>query len=170
MAGNLKRLRRKTRVNQRNLASFMLSTYDSWGPFVISHRHLPWFDARHWRLLCKDWNEEWTAQVEVRLDISNECLTPLYLCLSNSLEKIMLYRSTFDGRILTYVDLLPSRNFFITKMSWKAAQMVKNDKRISFTFFDILFPWLVDPLNNDRWKPERLQSSLNKEDYEGNYQ
>ena len=74
MAGQIKRLRRKTTVSQSACSELLLLTSEWWMQFVLplgryEPRVYAIFWMKKWRLLCKAWREVWDQGFRVKLSL-----------------------------------------------------------------------------------------------------
>ena len=98
MAGQIKRLRRKTTVSQSACSELLLLTSEWWMQFVLplgryEPRVYAIFWMKKWRLLCKAWREVWDQGFRVRLFLHEDHVGELCYA-GGSYGDLMFYRDS----------------------------------------------------------------------------
>ena len=138
MAGTQKRLRRKTRVSEKNYEEVLLLTFRLWMPFLLPpdtrrqlhYQNFTWDWAKNERLLSKRFREAWNEQFHVILHVRTDYLRLLKEYVPS--HEIKFYRLDDDGHsILSYIlfEGFSSYEYCVVTMPWRAFQLLK-PKRI----------------------------------------
>ena len=160
MVGIMLRGPSATRLQHRNSADYMVSTFASWGPFLCPHFSWgsSWDQAQHWRLLCQLWKKSWNSKVKVVFNIEFDHLRKfehlgyVYEGLLRHGEHMVVFHSA-TWEINHPQAYKPVIEHYQATMSWNAAMhamceifydLFDGSHYIEYHFIDVFFHWQGD--------------------------
>ena len=133
MAGQIKRLRRKTTVSQSACSELLLLTSEWWMQFVLplgryEPRVYAIFWMKKWRLLSKSWREVWDQGFRVKLSLDQSHV--LELCSvafhSGVLGDLLFCRDRASKIIYYHVGLMHGGTRCDVSMPWKTFKTLRS--------------------------------------------